>query len=377
MAKLLTVSEMIAIEKAADAGGHSYADMMQRAGRSIADSIVAHSHKAQENVLALVGKGNNGGDALISLASLSRAGFNTTAILVERREDDPLVSALESVSGTVLDYSELSDEDIRSLVLSCDIFMDALLGTGVRLPLRDPAARILKLIGEYILNLDERPIIFAVDCPSGMDVNTGEIAPETIPADVSLSMAAVKKGMLSFPAFEFLGDLQVGEIGIPPELIEWQAIEHFVVDDEAVAASLPPRSLNSHKGDFGKTLIIAGSDDYPGAALLAAKAAARSGAGLISLTSHSNLRQSLAGHIPEITWHSLAVNKDKRPAQNSLRDYSSILIGPGLTPEVWKDLEIDQIFKMKDHPNLVLDAEALRVLAKRKAGPTLLANCLF
>ena len=128
--------------------------------------------------------------------------------------------------------------------------------------------------------LQVTPQIVAVDCPSGVDCDSGQAAQETLEAELTVCMAAIKRGILTLPAFEYLGELRVVSIGLPEGLASYEEINRFVVEDKWVREVLPERLLSANKGTFGKALIIAGSRNYNGAALLAGRAAFRSGAGL-------------------------------------------------------------------------------------------------
>ena len=363
MAKLVSLSEMLAIEKAADAAGHSYAKMMEQAGQSIANIVIAHSHYEKLNISAIIGKGNNGGDALIALAKLSSLGYKTIAFLANSREADPLLDELSSAGGEIVVLADIKAEKFSSQLLKSDIFLDAFLGTGIVLPLRETAAKVLNQISNVLALSKESPLRIAIDCPSGMDVQSGELAPETMRADITICLAAVKVGMLTFPAFNYLGELFVGDIGLDDEIQQWKSVKRQIVDQNLIADTILDRASQSHKGTFGKTLIIAGSDEYPGAALLAAKAAGRSGVGLVSIAYQDDLQKMIAAQVPEATWVHL---QNKKPFQET---YNSLLIGPGLNESAWVTLQIEELLKSKALPKMVLDAYALRYLANKKEGP--------
>jgi hydroxyethylthiazole kinase-like uncharacterized protein yjeF len=283
MFRYVSVSEMIAIERAADAGGLSYAQMMDNAGLALAKSIgSAHSHIENKNILALVGKGNNGGDALVALAALAASGWQTSAYLVAARPDDPLVTRFTRAGGKIYTSPD-SDLQLGNLIADTAVLLDGLLGTGIKLPLRPPMDTVLAAVKEIIAGLAAPPAVVAVDCPSGVDCDSGAAAAVCLPADLTVCMAAVKHGLLKFPAFSLVGELQVVEIGLPSDLPAVQAIKRVVVDRAYVDQVLPPRPLDGHKGTFGTTLVVAGSSNYTGAALLAGRAAYRSGAGLVTL----------------------------------------------------------------------------------------------
>ena len=146
------------------------------------------------------------------------------------------------------------------------------------------------------------PRIVAVDCPSGVDCDSGDAAPECIPADLTVTMAAIKRGLLKFPAFNLLGDLRLVGIGLPEGghgLKAWRKVSCRVADAEWVNELIPPRPLDAHKGTFGTAMVVAGSLNYTGAVLLAGEAAYRAGVGLVTIATPTPLHAALAGHIPE------------------------------------------------------------------------------
>jgi NAD(P)H-hydrate epimerase len=208
-------------------------------------------------------------------------------------------------------------------------------------------------------------------------------------------MAAVKRGMLKLPAFEYLGDLALVEIGLPDELPSFDSIHAEVADHDLIAGLLPERPLASHKGTFGTAVLAAGSINYTGAALLAGKAAYRAGAGLVTMAVPAPLHNTLAGHFPESTWvllpHEMgAINGAAAEVlTKSLERANSLLLGPGFgiedkTKEFMENLLkggkksgkktshigfVRDDAKEKDElknslPPLVVDADGLRLLAK-------------
>ncbi len=196
-------------------------------------------------------------------------------------------------------------------------------------------AEVLSEVNDILDGLDQIPLIVAVDCPSGVDSDTGEAADETIPADLTVTMAAVKQGLLKLPAFEYAGELEVMEIGLPDDLSSFDELNTEVAGEEMVSALLPERPLTSHKGTFGTALIAAGSVNYTGAVALAGEAAYRVGAGLVTLAVPSPLHSALAGTIPEVTWillpHELGVISANAAdvLRKNLERATALLIGPG------------------------------------------------
>ncbi len=397
--KLVTVPEMLAIEKEADQEGISYSLMMENAGRGLADEIglLAYSEDDEREVLGLVGSGNNGGDTLIALAHLAADGWRSRAYLIHRKTDgDGLVDRLKNEGGEIILLENDSKFDqLSAFVSTADVVVDGVLGTGFKLPLKPELASTLAAVNTAIAELSWPPYVVAVDCPSGVDSNTGEAADDVIPASVTVCMAAVKQGLLKFPAFELVGELRVVEIGLDETVTAWTKINHFVADDEIVADILPLRPSDSHKGTFGTTLIVAGSINYTGAPLLAGKAAYRSGAGLVQLAVPSPVQIAIAGQLPEATWIMLPQQMGviaegaADVLLKNLERASCLLIGPGLGSEDATRYFIENLLKGKAvskkpagrigfiqadaekkddknnaFPPLVVDADGLRLLAK-------------
>lgn len=367
MAKLVSVADMLSVEKAADASRLSYEQMMENAGSSLANHVIAHSHKLNKSALGLIGLGNNGGDALIALEILAKAGWKTTAYLVKREEDERYVKRANK-AGTVVVTAGKSASKLVKLLPKHSVLLDGLLGTGIRLPLREPFSTILGQTKEFLAHQKNKPFVVAVDCPSGMDTDSGDIPPEMLKADLTVSMAAVKRGMLTLPAFGYLGELAVGEIGLPADLPEWKSIQHYAIDEEMVRTVLPTRPLDAHKGTFGSALIVAGSNRFPGAALLSGEAAYRSGVGLVTIAAPESIQPSLAGHLREATWLPLPeefgwISAAGASLVMSLLDrVTALLLGPGFGQQAATGKFIDGFLSPK-LPSLVIDADALKLMS--------------
>lgn len=402
--KLVTVSEMRTIEQQADANGLTYAKMMQNAGHGLAQEIEVLSYSANgREVLALIGPANNGGDALVALTHLAAEEWRVRAYLVRRDPgDDPLVEKLKKAGGEILLAADDPDfEKLEAFISTADVVVDGILGTGFKPPLKPEVASVLDAVNRAVAGLEWPPYVVAVDCPSGVDCDTGQAAAEVIPASLTVCMAAIKRGLLQLPAFDLAGELIVVEIGLDAEK-SWQALPYQVADDELIAEILPDRPSDAHKGTFGTALIVAGSLNYPGAALLAGKAAYRAGAGLVQMAVPAPVQAMLAGGLPEATW-SLLPHEMGAIAPNAVdvltknfERATALLIGPGLGTEDATARFMENLLKGKKiarrttgigfiHaeneqneaergglPPLVVDADGLRLLAKLEKWPELL-----
>ncbi len=375
--KYVSVAEMVAIEKEADASGHTYAQMMEYAGLGLADAIIEDFDQlADEGVLGLVGSGNNGGDTLVALAHLSKLGWRASAYIVRPRPaHDPLIARLSEAGGKI--YEIEGDTGFRllaELLAEYTVFMDGVLGTGIQLPLRGQVAEVLSFARSK-LEEKEGSIIVAVDCPSGVDCDTGESAEECIPADITVTMAAIKRGLLMFPAAELVGEIRLVGIGLDKMGAypgAWQNVTRFVPEAEWVRDHLPDRLLSAHKGTFGTALIVAGSESYTGAALLAGEAAYRIGAGLVTLAVPYPLHAALAGFLPEATWITLphADGVIAKEAADILLDnlerVTAILIGPGFGQQATTLGFLESLYPVGGVrlPPAVIDADGLKLLAQ-------------
>lgn len=376
--KLVTVSQMIAIEKQANANGLAYAEMMHNAGVGLAK--IVHEIGRENNwhtVTGLVGAGNNGGDTLIALTQLAEQGWWTRAYLLKRNLEDEAARKYLELGGEIKQFPDF--DSLRIMLNESNVLLDGLLGTGIMLPLRREAAQILAQTNQIISEMNPPPFVVAVDCPSGVNCDTGETAAETIPADLTITMAAVKRGLLKLPAFEMLGELQLAEIGLPDDALAEIKID--VADDDLVAGLLPERPPAAHKGTFGTAFVVAGSTAYTGAALLASEAAYRVGAGLVTLAAPAPLHSALASQLPEATWILLPhengfISDQAASALQNIERATSFLIGPGLGNHLCTQMFVEDVLPFVKVP-LVIDADGLRHLAQIKDWHKKISNAVL
>jgi ADP-dependent NAD(P)H-hydrate dehydratase / NAD(P)H-hydrate epimerase len=367
--KIVTVEQMRALEKEADASGLSYRQMMLNAGREVAFHILARFYDCENRVaLGLVGSGNNGGDTLIALTNLVDQGWKAAAYLVKpRAKEDEWLMGFRHRGGMVLPIE--MDEGFVKLeewLEKAGVLLDGVLGTGVHLPLEKNVADVLGFVSAY----EERPYTVAVDCPSGVDCESGQVAEQCIPAELTLCMQAVKAGLLRFPAFAYAGEINLAELDFPEDLPTWEKVHDQAMDVFLVSDWLPKRALDAHKGDFGTLMMMAGCENYPGAVLLAGRAAYRMGVGLLRIAIPLSLQLSLAGHLPEATWlpvpegNGSFCSTSAALIQKNLDKVNACLLGPGLGQG---EPVLDFIKKLLETPKLppmVVDADGLRHLAK-------------
>ena len=342
LTKIVTVDQMQEIEKAADASGLSYAQMMENAGCSIAHTILEHWTRMEGKcVVILAGSGNNGGDGLVVGHYLHGAGAKIRAYMSKQRSaGDPNLKRLKEDGCEVVVASEdPKRKRLREWISDADFIIDAVLGTGFKLPLRGNAKSILGEVNQALEARDRIPIIVGVDCPSGLDCDHGQVADEALPCDLTVTLAAAKPGLFIFPGADKVGKLFVGDIGIEEGLKEIASVELELATADTVRIWVPARPKNAHKGTFGRALIVAGSVNYPGAAALAALGAYRVGTGLVTLAVPAPVQLMLAPQVPEVTWIILpdelgviAENASDVLAKD-LENVQAMLIGPGFGQE--------------------------------------------
>jgi ADP-dependent NAD(P)H-hydrate dehydratase / NAD(P)H-hydrate epimerase len=397
--KIVSVAEMRSIEAASDAQGHTYALMMDRAGSAVARVITTRLALPGNKILILVGPGNNGGDGLVAARYLHDAGAHVGVYLFKSRADEHTL-ALEDRKVECITADQLS-----AWLNACDVIVDALLGTGTARPISGDLAELLIIVKRAAaarrsaapdlidpawpwslrgveasagFNSDAtltpakastpelvRPLIIAVDGPTGLNYDTGMIDPVTLPADVSVTFAYPKIGHTRFPGAEVCGELIVADIGTDPKLAA--DIDRELADPALIRSLLPARPRSAHKGTFGKVLIVSGSALYTGAPVLAAEAAYRSGAGLVTLATPQAIHAIMASKINEATFLPLpdrdgVLSEEAAPiVLKKMTDYTVTLIGPGLAVEA-HDF-VAQLLDRVSEP-LVLDADALNILAQ-------------
>lgn len=373
--KAVTAQEMRAIERAwFDSGRITLEELMERVGKSVADWISSHRERevpiSQANVVALVGKGNNGGDALVASKHLARYGTKCVAcICLPRDKDDPVRQDAARAGVRVLELTaDSSLDELADLCANADVVIDGVFGFSISRAISEP------LIGIFETVRRNSSHIVAIDMPSGADPDSGNVDPHTLHADVTLSIGMYKLGSALGFGHPCYGDkIEVLDYSLPPELNAH--ITREVIDDDFAKSLLPHRPMTGHKGSFGRSLLIAGSKNYIGAAVLATRACLKSGAGLVSLASIQNICNTSAIAAPEASYIPLPETTngelDANNAYNELAEkiplFESVLIGPGLGQSDGAKLLMNRLMNNDDlwhSRKVVLDADGLNIMSE-------------
>lgn len=378
---LVSVAEMLTLEAAAVSAGTPERVLQERAGLAVADLIEAELGKARwhvggelpgrrPRVLVLAGTGNNGRDGVVAGRRLAARGcrvqvWHGPRSPLSRQETQDLVA--EGVQFHQFE-GEASTPGLVVALGGADVVIDGLLGVGSRGPMRPELAAVARAVHETRTNAR---LVVAVDVPSGIDADTGDVPGAVVSADVTVTFGAVKTGLLRFPAAHHVGRLEAARIGLPAGSAD--ALPQVILDERSVRSTVPARPLDSHKYRLGRVLVVAGSDQYVGAACMCSEAAARAGAGLVGVTATESVKQVLATRLPEATYPVTLTERETHPdgaadlVAELLPEQAVLLIGPGLGRAESTDRFLRRLLAAngaQQRPTpAVVDADALSLLA--------------
>ncbi len=325
------------------------------------------------------GPGNNGGDGIAAARILMDMGFSVRCFLVGSREKmtgDALVmeERLEAAGGALEDF--VPEGEAAQAAREAAVLVDAVFGIGLHRPLEGDARAAAEL-----MNGARRPVV-AVDIPSGVSADNGAVLGEAVRAARTVTFSMAKPGHFLEPGCVYRGALAVEDIGIPKDILEGAGCGLYAIHGEDLA--LPVRSPLTHKGDYGKLLILAGSTGYTGAAGLCARAAVRSGAGLVYLGVPADIYEIAAGKTEEAMAFPLRCNDQGRLSRNALGSIRErmegcgvCVIGPGLGRDRDTAAVTAEVLSRAEGP-VVADADALWAIGReldmleRCAGPVVL-----
>jgi NAD(P)H-hydrate epimerase len=376
--KILTTDQMRQLEESCAQMGLTTDVLMENAGKAVAEEVRRIlGDIGQQQILVLVGPGNNGGDGLVAARHLSDWGAKVIVYLYgDRPTRDPKLKEIRDRRITRVEAPKDDNLDrLGELLKSVDAVVDALFGTGTATTgTARPFGGLLVMILDKVRRVrKKRPglKLIALDLPSGLNADTGEVDPACLTVDHTITLAFPKPGLFKFPGAERVGEVTVVDIGMPSDLVEETADEY--IPDEWVRALLPERPSQANKGSFGRVLVVAGSMNYIGAAYLACSGALRVGAGLVTLATTGRLHSILASKLTEVTYLLLPESRPGllspeavRPIFRQLNEYNVLLLGCGMgqSEPVVRVIRTILLSKAKPKlPALVLDADALNILA--------------
>ncbi len=366
MKKLVTSKEMKLIENQIFLSGISSENLIEEAAKSISDFIENNFNNLnKKSMLIIAGSGNNGLDG-ITVAKNLQNNLKETEIWIFSKSSKNKKN-LNIVQKSQLNHKFIDDIDkeIPFQISKFDLILDAIIGIGAKIPLRNETTQLLDKIGESINH--KKQIVISIDNPSSLNTDNGNISTKNFKSDFTLMLGYPKLGCHIAFQPEVVGNLRTLDIGFKKENIKWNFPKRYLLDKKWANKILPKRPLNSHKGTSGSTLIICGSINYPGAAFFSGSSAAKTGVGLVGLMVPEDIYSIIANKIPDVILF---------PIKESLKDisfkdfsrFNSISIGPGLgLNKRAKDLTIKILNVLHDKDfksiQIILDADALNHLS--------------
>ncbi|HXU12475.1 MAG TPA: NAD(P)H-hydrate dehydratase [Candidatus Binatia bacterium] len=371
--EILTSQQMRQVDRRAIRKfGLPEAVLMENAGRCVLEVLKLLDDDLQaRRILLLCGKGNNGGDAFVLARHLRREGLPFTALLFGRRDEVRGAAAihlraLESLGVVPTEVrGEASWKAARGLLGPADLIVDGILGTGLTRPVAGLLARVFREVN------DARALVVSIDVPSGLSGDTGEIPGPCIKADHTVTFVRPKWPHVFPPAEALCGTLHVRDIGIPDEAVAAEKVDLDLLDAAGLAPLLPKRRPDSHKGDYGHALVVAGSRGKGGAARLAALGALRAGCGLVTAAVPAGLQSGFVSRamevmtegLPETAGGALAAAGIER-LLGLLEGKQVVALGPGLGTDPETRKLVHAVVTRARVP-VILDADAVNAFAGR------------
>lgn len=377
--KILTAAEMREVDGlSTERHGVRSLTLMENAGRGVAQFMQAQFPDfARRRIVVLCGKGNNGGDGFVVARHLLKMGARPRVFLLAEPRDLGGDAAAnfkrwKRASRELRVIRSAKDwRSLRDVIAGADIVVDALLGTGARGPVEGPFL-------EAIQDLNRRrpgQTVVAVDIPSGLQADTGEVQGAAVRADFTVTFTAPKPGLLLAAGPSHVGRLTVRQIGSPAELVEETGKGNLRWSEpgEFLRFALPRRP-EGHKGDYGHALIVAGSVGKSGAAVLASLGALRAGAGLVTAATPEPVLSIVAAHTPEIMTEPLITTLagtvsmrcfEANVFSRLLTDKDALAIGPGLTTQAETQQFVRAAVGMRARIPIILDADGLNAFESR------------
>lgn len=379
MTKIITAAQMQELDRRTISEAHIPATtLMERAGSGVVSCLEQRLGPVRGKTVTVVcGKGNNGGDGFVAARLLHRRHAKVRVLAMTpaselSRDAATMYKQFVRGAGKSSVYLYTSRAQAQALLQDSDILVDALLGTGLSSAVAGRYAEAIDSITEA-----DRPVV-AVDLPSGLHADTGKVLGRAVRASLTVTFGLPKLGLYQSNGIDLAGEVAIVDIGIPPAYIDAVESRTTLITEREVRTYLPKRQPSNHKGTFGHAGIIAGSVGKTGAAAMAARAALRIGAGLVTVAVPTSVNDILEAKLLEAMTVPMPETKARtfsRTAFDRLVAFmaarTAVAIGPGLSTHPETVELVQALTKQLDRP-AVLDADALNALTGRTA---LLASC--
>lgn len=368
MRKVVSTAEMKQAEKnAVEQDGLSYLRLMENAGSAAFRVLRDEIGLERKRYVVLCGTGNNGGDGFVVARKLLEQEVITTVVCTGLPKTEDARSMYDMLSGMEVEILMVgidSSDVIRDRIVDCEVIVDAVFGTGFHGTLPQPAAELFELANKTAA------VRVSLDMPSGVNSDTGEADPHTFRPRLTVAFAALKTAHILPQSEPLCGQTEAVNIGMEDSCFDGMGFSLGVLDMDAVKEAVPKREPNSHKGNYGRLLNIAGSRNMTGAALLSSMAAMRSGAGLITLASVEETVNAASSRLLEATYLRLPKTPSGEISAEGLREIvtallrsTACLIGCGMGCSENTSLILRTVLENSTSP-VIIDADGINCLSR-------------
>ncbi len=327
--------------------------LMTRAAQSAFDIIRERWAEAQ-SVCVICGAGNNGGDGYVLARLVLEAGWQAsvqTLVNTEQLGGDAQQACLDYIAAG----GKISAFETDQSLPDCDLIVDALFGTGLQREVTGLFRQVIEQINAHSAD------VVAMDIPSGLQADTGQVCGIAVVADLTVTFIAMKQGLLTGQARQYAGEIQLADLAVPDEVFAQVPTDQQTITQADVTAALKPRLRHAHKGHHGHSLLIGGTAGMSGAMQLAGAAALRCGSGLVSIATHPAHAAWLNLNRPELMVHAIESAEPAQQLRSLLNKKTALGIGPGLGKNAWAQQLL--LLALDAELSMVIDADALNLLA--------------
>ena len=352
---------------AVSSGGFDHTRLMENAGASVCRMINETVSIVNKSVAVVCGIGNNGGDGFVVAKRLLEGGAKVRVLLAigtpTTEDAKKFLGESEAAGIKTLSYAEEGDrQEFAKTLENSGIIVDAIFGVGFHGTVSEELSHVIEMINS------SRGIVVAVDVPSGVDSDSGEVSGACVRADHTVTFSTRKPGHVIYPAVDYCGEVHIASIGIDEHIIREQEHHISTIDYENVRRCFPRRSNNTHKGTFGKLLCICGSIGMAGSATFAGKAAVQSGVGMVEMAVPAEIYPIVAGNLVDPVYHLLKTNQNGTVSAESIpmildkmKGATAVMIGCGMGKGKDVTEVVEAVIRNSDVP-IIIDADGLNAI---------------
>lgn len=322
--------------------------LMERAAMAVA-ACVCKNTPSQNKILVLCGNGNNGADGIATARMLKEMGYHVDVMLMCGEKGSKEFDIQLNIAN------KIGVSFVNEALCAYETIIDAIFGIGLSRSIEGRIAEIINAVNATLCK------VFAIDVPSGISADGIRISDVIMRADYTVTFGTNKLGLVIGKNAEYAGEIIVADIGFPKAVMDYVCGDYFYYEDSEVKGIIPRRRPDTNKGSYGKVLAVCGSYNMAGAALLCAKAAYKSGAGMVKVISHSSNRNIIQTALPEGLFDSYDDNMDISLSKG-IEFADTIIIGPGLGTDEMSLSVLEYVVK-NSKCNIIVDADGINILA--------------